>query len=545
MTESFYAPRFEIRVSGLTLTADITDHVLSVRVETDLDLAGSFGITLRNADNQFLDSPLFDLGKTVEIHLGYGNDLQPAFLGEITAIEPSFPESGASVVRISGYDKSYKMRRAQPEPRDHEFMGDSIIAARIAVENGLIPMVDPTPVFERKITQAESDMAFLKSRASKYFFDVYVEWDRLHFQFPRPQLNAHVLEWGRNLSSFSPRISAAGLAGIQIIRGYNQELAQTIFSMAMAADLDADNIVERLGSSAMDLLQSLVRKGIRKESVNNPLDAAVLAKSLLQNILEGMYEGAGACIGIPELRAGRYIVIEGVGKRFSGTFRLRKVTHTIDESGYRTDFDITQRSHSSLLGMLRRQMIEEPSPNEPERFYGVVLGEVQRSETDASEEISLGKVKVSFPDLSEKVTSNWAPCAMPMTGSNMGFFARPEPGTQVLVAFQQGQLSEPYVIGSLWNAKQTKPPTAVAGKENDIRVIRSRAGHSIMFDDTADHAKLVIEGGGSSIMLDSKTGDITISAKGNLTINSKGTISLEAANGATKITMDQTNVNVE
>lgn len=46
-------------------------------------------------------------------------------------------------------------------------------------------------------------------------------------------------------------------------------------------------------------------------------------------------------------------------------------------------------------------------------------------------------------------------------------------------------------------------------------------------------------------MLDSKTGDITISAKGNLTINSKGTISLEAANGATKITMDQTNVNVE
>ena len=62
-------------------------------------------------------------------------------------------------------------------------------------------------------------MAFLKARAENYFFDVYVEWDRLHFQFPRPQLAAHVLEWGKNLSSFSPRISAAGMAGLQVIRG--------------------------------------------------------------------------------------------------------------------------------------------------------------------------------------------------------------------------------------------------------------------------------------------------------------------------------------
>ena len=124
-------------------------------------------------------------------------------------------------------------------------------------------------------------MAFLKACARQYFFDVYVEWDRLHFQFPRPQFAAYVLEWGRNLSSFAPRISSAGLAGLQIIRGYNQELAQTIFGIALAADLNLDNILERLGSSAIDLLASLARKGIRKQTIENPLDAVVLAKSLL------------------------------------------------------------------------------------------------------------------------------------------------------------------------------------------------------------------------------------------------------------------------
>jgi phage protein D/phage baseplate assembly protein gpV len=544
MTEPFYAPRFDIRISGLTMAADITDQVLSLTVETDLDLAGSFSITLRNPDNKLLDSALFDLGKTVEIHLGYGNQLQPAFLGEIAGIAPSFPENSAPVVKVTGYDKSYKMRRSQPAPTDYKFMNDSIIAARIAVENGLIPLVDPTPGFHELITQVESDMAFLKARAQQYFFDVYVEWDRLHFQFPRPQLAAYVLEWGGNLSSFSPRISSAGLAGLQIIRGYNQELALTIFGMALAMDFDLDNILERLGSSALDLLASLARKGIRKQTVENPLDAMVLAKSLLQDLLEGMYEANGSCVGLPDLRAGQYISIRGVGKRFSGTYRLRKVTHTIDDRGFRTEFEITQRSHSSLMGLLRKQMLEEPSPNQAERFYGVVVAEV----TDNKElmavppKVPIGRVRVSFPGLSENFTSGWAPCAMPMTGSDMGFYALPERGDQVLVAFEHGDLSKPYVIGSLWSAQKMPPATNLDGT-NSKRVLKSRAGHTITFDDTLDVGKLVIEDKmGSSITLNAMDGSITISAMGDLTIKANTRISLEV--GATMLQVSPTDVNV-
>jgi hypothetical protein len=200
MSTPVFAPRCEVRISGVTLAADLTDQILSVGVETDLDLAGSFNIVLRNSDNSLLDSALLDLGKTVEIHLGYGSDLTPALLGEIAGIEPSFPQDGPPTITVSGYDKSYKMRRTQPEPTDYTWTNDSIIAAEIAVANGLVPVVDPTPSVEEQVIQAESDMAFLKARAENYFFDVYVEWDQLHFQFPRPQLSAHVLEWGKNLS---------------------------------------------------------------------------------------------------------------------------------------------------------------------------------------------------------------------------------------------------------------------------------------------------------------------------------------------------------
>jgi phage protein D/phage baseplate assembly protein gpV len=539
-----FAPRFEVRISGMTLAADLTDQILSMVVDTDLDLAGSFSFVLRSAGTTLLDSALLDLGKSVEIYLGYGHDLEPALLGEIYAIEPSFPQDGPATMTVSGYDKSYKMRRAQQEPTQYAFSNDSAIAAEIAIANGLIPVVDPTSSFSETTCKAESDMAFLKALAEKHYFDVYVEWDRLHFQFPRPQLAAHVLKWGKNLSSFSPRISAAGLAGLQVIRGYNQELAQAITATAVAADFDLDNLVEKLGSTALDLLNSLARKGILQRTIQNPLDAETLARSLLADLLEGLYEGSGSCIGIPDLAAGRYITIQGVGRRFGGTFRVRKVTHRIDDSGFHTDFSITQRSHSSLMGLLRRQMLEEPSPNTPGHFYGVVLAEVTDNDERQAGQVHTGRVKLRFPEMSDGFASGWAPCAMPMAGQDMGFYALPEKGDQVLVAFRNGELCKPYVIGSLWNAK-SRPPVAGPDGGNNQRVIKSKAGHVIVFDDTPESEVLTIrDKSGSSITMNAADGSVAISAQGNLTIHAKGQISLEAVGGGTKISMTQDQVNV-
>jgi len=530
VAEPFFAPRFEIRLAGVTLAADITRQVTSLTVETDLDLAGSVTMTLHNPDNRLLDSALLDLGKTIEVHLGYGTDLVPAFLGEITAVEPSFPSSGAPLVQVVGYDRSYRMRQARPAPAEYRFTNDSLIAAQIAVENGLVPVVDPTPGVITSVPQLESDMAFLKARAQRYFFDVYVDWDRLHFQFPRPQDEAYVLEWGRNLARLAPRISSAGLAGLQVVRGYNQELAQSIYAAALAANAGPANVIERLGADAMGLLMSLARKGIRKESVDSPIEAQTLAEALIAELLEGGYEATGSCPGIPELRAGRYVEIRGVGKRFGGTYRLRKVTHRLDDGGFATDFSISQRSGSSLLGLLRKQVVEEPAPNRQERFEGLLVGVVVDNRESSAEPpvVPTGRVKVAFPSLGDDVTSHWAPCARPMAGAGTGFYALPEIGEQVIVGFEHGDPTQPYVLGSLWSARQPPPVRDLLGT-NSRRVLRGPSGHTVTLDDDGA-GKLVIEDErGSAITLDGADGKITISSRGDLTISAAGSISLEAA----------------
>jgi phage protein D/phage baseplate assembly protein gpV len=509
----YYAPRFDVRVSGLTLAADVANQVLSVSYDNNLDLADMFTVVLRNADNQLIDSALFDLGKQVEIYLGYGNDLQPMMLGDITAIEPSFPKDGPPTVKIVGYDKSYKMRHSQPDGRSFQYVPDSAIAELIAVEAGLIPIVDPSPIFNTdKIIQTVSDFAFLKDRARANFFDVYVRWDKLYFQFPRPQTAAYVLEWGQNLSSFSPRISSAGLAGLQVVRGYNEELAQAIVVFAAAADFDASNLIEKLGSSALDLLTSLGRRVIRDQKVESPVDALVVAKSVLQDILDGLYAGSGTTIGIPGLLAGQFVTIRNVGQRFSGTYRLRKVVHTIDGEGYRTEFEVTQRSSGTVLQLLRKTLgTEAPPPDSRERFYGVVTGMVTDN-VDVKAGVPMARVQVQFPWLSDTVTSGWARCAMPMAGANAGTFFLPSVGDEVVVAFEHGDLTKPIVLGSVWNAQQI-PPYQNADGFNRIRKIKTRRGHTITLDDTLGVEQIVItDRAGSSITFDTHSGQIWIDA---------------------------------
>jgi uncharacterized protein involved in type VI secretion and phage assembly len=277
----------------------------------------------------------------------------------------------------------------------------------------------------------------------------------------------------------------------------------------------------------MQLLMSFVRKGIRHQSISNPVQAAAVAKAILMNLLEGMYEGTGSCIGMPDLSAGRYVTIAGVGRRFSGTYRLRNVKHQIDGNGFRTNFSITARGHTSLLGLLRKKLLEEPSPNTRERFYGVVVAEVEENNEllAVPSRVPTGSVKVNYPGLSKKFTSGWAPCARPMAGDNAGFYALPDKGDQVLVAFDHGDLSKPYVLGALWTVKR-RPPGSNMDGTNSQRVLKSRSGHSITFDDTTG------------------LGALTISAAGDLKIKATGKIALEAAAGVTSITLDTDGVDV-
>ena len=122
-------------------------------------------------------------------------------------------------------------------------------------------------------------------------------------------------------------------------------------------------------------------------------------------------------------------------------------------------------------------------------------------------------------------------------GNGRGTWFLPEVGDEVLVAFEGSRIEHPFVLGALWNG-QDLPPERNADGKNDLRVIHSRSGHRIVFDDGAqgrieihlkDRSRTVrIDPDGIAIK-DDAGNEITIeSLPGNITLKSQVGVSIES-----------------
>jgi uncharacterized protein involved in type VI secretion and phage assembly len=163
------------------------------------------------------------------------------------------------------------------------------------------------------------------------------------------------------------------------------------------------------------------------------------------------------------------------------------------------------------------------------RVYGVVIGLV----TNNQDPDTMGRVKVSFPWLSSSDESYWARVAAPMAGNNRGTWFLPEVGDEVLVAFEHGDVRAPYVVGALWNGKDQPPQNNSDGK-NNLRVIVSRSGHQLIFNDDSQGPMVQIKtNAGHQFVLDDTSGQENITVKDKTGNN---TIVIDSAQNAITIT---------
>jgi phage baseplate assembly protein V len=140
-----------------------------------------------------------------------------------------------------------------------------------------------------------------------------------------------------------------------------------------------------------------------------------------------------------------------------------------------------------------------------QRFYGVAPAEVVQNDGDDE-----GRVKVKYYWLDGGASiSPWIRVSQLYAGAGYGSVFVPEVGDEVLVAFFQGDMRQPYVLGGLYNGKK-KPPTAHKDGR-DQKIIRTRAGHQILFDDKEKEITITTAAGAKVVLKDS--GEITLEAQ--------------------------------
>lgn len=146
---------------------------------------------------------------------------------------------------------------------------------------------------------------------------------------------------------------------------------------------------------------------------------------------------------------------------------------------------------------------------------------------------SAGRVAVRYPWHADAEATHWARLAAPYAGRRRGFYVVPEVGDEVLVAFEHGDERRPFVIGSLWSGNSRPPATSP-----DLRTLRTRSGHTLVFDDgpsaavtlaLADGKRLAITGDGITVE-DERGNGLTIrTSAGGMMLRTTGAMEIEAA----------------
>lgn len=385
-----YAPEFRLEINDQEIPPPLRACVTGVRYQDGSGAADRVEVSLANPDLRWLQSHirglgfqpfptgikigpvraldaapegLFDIDNKLSLAMGYASEpLESMFLGEITGVECSFPGGGMPSMTLVAHDYLHRMTEGS-YARGFGPLPDFLIASILSAENLLVPLIDPTIVVASTALAAinfifsgtgrkqkgQSHLQLLQEIAATYDADFWVDGNILYLsRFMKEYSPRLTLTWGESMLDFSPRVSTVGkIAGVSM----KFTLREIPLDFLVTAFWDFDR--ETLGVSVLPGVAAASAKAIVGPSftivdqpIGSPADIAnsalVIAREL-RNKLNNRLTGSGSAVGDPRIRAGAVICLEGLGPDFSGNYRVRSATHSIDSGGgYTTNFEVAK-----------------------------------------------------------------------------------------------------------------------------------------------------------------------------------------------------------
>ncbi|MGM5629485.1 phage baseplate assembly protein V [Apibacter raozihei] len=140
--------------------------------------------------------------------------------------------------------------------------------------------------------------------------------------------------------------------------------------------------------------------------------------------------------------------------------------------------------------------------------------------TDNQDPLKMGRVRVQFVwQQTDNEQTPWIQVIQPHAGTGKGTYFNPEIGETVLCAFQGGNAECPIVLGTAYNGGEI---AAYYTQGNDVKVIQTRSGTKIIFNDA--------EGQGSILIEDPSGNTLFLDGEGNIKVHAPETLFMDARN---------------
>jgi hypothetical protein len=186
--------------------------------------------------------------------------------------------------------------------------------------------------------------------AKKNGYEFFIQNDKLFFR-KTPEILLGLspdikLYYGKEILSFSPefnidkQVTKVKVVGMEFLNAKEKIIGEAPLANLFGAN---NNLL-----SMKELLKSINNVEYEiKASVKSVDEANKLAQSKYDELSSSLIKAELRCIGIPEIKPGITIALEGLGSRFSTNYYVTKAVHTFNNQGYEVSMSL--RSNTSIF----------------------------------------------------------------------------------------------------------------------------------------------------------------------------------------------------
>jgi len=343
-----------LKIDGDTAPDDILENILQVVVEESLHRPSLFTLVIRNdyqsgvtQDDPWQRQQHFQIGQTIAI--GFIPSLQESetqsksnqksskepdkgelIQGEITAIETQFSEQTQAPIIIRGYDRSHRLHRGVHN-RSFQNMTDSDVVKKIAEEVSIETdqIDDSGEPHDYLFQENQSNMAFLRSRAARIGFELFVRDGKLNFRRPQANDDPLKLVWLQDVRSFHARVTSTEQVQSVEVRGWDYTTKTPIVSTAQREQLITETDQEKTGSETSTVFDGM-HQPPKLIVCDRPMfkrkEADAMAQALCDELGGEFVVADARAEGNPDIRPGLQVELEEMGP-YTGQYYIT----TVDE----------------------------------------------------------------------------------------------------------------------------------------------------------------------------------------------------------------------
>ena len=356
-------------VDGVRLGTGYEGALKRIYIHDRLDFAGTASLLFGSSPADFCNDGTFTIGSEVSIHLGYKDDVQEVFAGEVTGFAPRLDEYSAPLMEVKMHSKLHRLNKGTRCASFEHKTPAGIIRDIVQGYNLNADVEEFGPEYSYIEQSSYTDHGYILYLAGKYGKSVYCNGNTVHVKTEiTPTDDDVVLEWGKTIISARTKADLAAQLSAVTATGWDMRKCSGFTATATMKDVPLKIGGEYCWEDNAKGYDSHKVGQLSSSSFTDEKDAMEVARSVLLGRSLQFQSCEAKTEGNCRIRPGNRLTVKYLGRQSDGEYLVYSVEHSLSvQDGYFTTCHLKRNfcgvSNNRNVSAVDRERIDRQGAN--------------------------------------------------------------------------------------------------------------------------------------------------------------------------------------